>query len=177
LGLKVQHALRAFTAADRKTIKLAAQNYPETTFYDVDELLTTLGIGEALITLLNEKGIPTPLVHSMMLPPRSRMDVLTSDEIDAIVSDSKLVKKYNKEIDSESAYEILTEKIKKLAAIKEKEEEEKEEAKAASSGRKEKTFFDNPIVKAAGRTAATILTRSLLGALGLGTRSKSKSIF
>ena len=177
LGLKVQHALRAFTAADRKTIKLAAQNYPETTFYYVDELLTTLGIGEALITLLNEKGIPTPLVHSMMLPPRSRMDVLTSDEIDAIVSDSKLVKKYNKEIDSESAYEILTEKIKKLAAIKEKEEEEKEEAKASSSGRKEKTFFDNPIVKAAGRTAATILTRSLLGALGLGTRSKSKSIF
>jgi DNA helicase HerA-like ATPase len=177
LGLKVQHALRAFTAADRKTIKLAAQNYPETTFYDVDELLTTLGIGEALITLLNEKGIPTPLVHSMMLPPRSRMDVLTPDEIDTIVTESKLVKKYNKEIDSESAYEILTEKIKKLAAIKEKEAEEKEEAKAASSGKKEKTFFDNPIVKAAGRTAVTILTRSLLGALGLGTRSKSKSIF
>jgi len=177
LGLKVQHALRAFTAADRKTIKLAAQNYPETTFYDVDELLTTLGIGEALITLLNEKGIPTPLVHTMLLPPRSRMDVLTTGEIDAIVADSKLVKKYNKEIDSESAYEILTEKIKKLTAIKEKEAEEKEEAKAASSSKKEKTIFDNPLVKAAGRTAVTILTRSLLGALGLGTRSKSKSIF
>lgn len=178
LGFKVQHALRAFTAADRKTIKLAAQNYPETTFYDVDELLTTLGIGEALVTLLNEKGIPTPLVHTMMLPPRSRMDVLTTEEMDEIVADSKLVKKYNREIDSESAFEILTEKIKKAAAIKEKEEQEKlEEKEATVKSKQEKGFFDNPIVKAAGRTAVTILTRSLLGALGLGARSKSKSIF
>ncbi|MBO9573177.1 MAG: DUF853 family protein, partial [Chitinophagaceae bacterium] len=66
LGLKVQHALRAFTAADRKTIKQASENYPETTFYDVDELMTQLGTGEAFITLLNEKGIPTPLVHTML---------------------------------------------------------------------------------------------------------------
>jgi hypothetical protein len=178
LGFKVQHALRAFTAADRKTIKLAAQNYPETTFYDVDELLTTLGIGEALVTLLNEKGIPTPLVHTMMLPPRSRMDVLTTEEMDNLVADSKLVKKYNREIDSESAFEILTEKIKKASAIKEKEEQEKlEEKEATVKSKQEKGFFDNPIVKAAGRTAVTILTRSLLGALGLGARSKSKRIF
>ena len=77
LGLKVQHALRAFTAADRKTIKQAAENYPETEFYDVDELLTQLGIGEAFVTILNEKGIPTPLVHTMLVPPQSRMDILS----------------------------------------------------------------------------------------------------
>ncbi len=58
LGLKVQHALRAFTAADRKTIRQAAQNYPETEFYKTEDLLTQLGIGEALVTMLNEKGIP-----------------------------------------------------------------------------------------------------------------------
>jgi DNA helicase HerA-like ATPase len=63
LGLKIQHALRAFTAADRKTIKQAAENFPETEFYKTDDLLTQLGIGEALVTFLNEKGIPTPLVH------------------------------------------------------------------------------------------------------------------
>src|SRR6476620_2799070 len=77
LGLKVQHALRAFTAADRKSIKQAAENYPETEFYDVDEKITQLGIGEAFVTMLNEKGITTPLVHVMMDPPKSRMDVLS----------------------------------------------------------------------------------------------------
>src|SRR5690606_6101449 len=62
LGLKVQHALRAFTAADRKAIRQTADNYPETSFYKTEDLLTRLGIGEALVTSLNEKGIPTPLV-------------------------------------------------------------------------------------------------------------------
>src|SRR5688572_329419 len=100
LGLKVQHALRAFTAADRKTIKLAADNYPETEFYKTDELLTQLGIGEALVTTLNEKGIPTPLVHTMLVPPRSRMDVLSDSEIDTLVSQSKLAKKYAEVADS-----------------------------------------------------------------------------
>src|SRR6476619_5483093 len=108
LGLKVQHALRAFTAADRKTIKQTAENYPETEFYKTEDLITQLGIGEDLITMLNEKGIPTPLVHTMLFPPRSRMDILNESEIDNIVAHSKLVAKYNQAIDSVSAYEILT---------------------------------------------------------------------
>ena len=88
LGLKVQHALRAFTAADRKTIKQTAENYPETGFYDVDQLLTQVGIGEALVTMLNEKGIPTPLVHAMLLAPHSSMDVLTYGEVQKLVMTS-----------------------------------------------------------------------------------------
>ena len=68
LGLKVQHALRAFTAADRSSIKQAADNYPETEYYKTEDLITQLGIGEAFVTILNEKGIPTPLVHCMMAP-------------------------------------------------------------------------------------------------------------
>ncbi|RMF03168.1 MAG: DUF853 family protein, partial [Bacteroidetes bacterium] len=95
LGMKIQHALRAFTAKDRKAIKLAAQNYPLTDFYDVEQLLTELGIGEALVTALNEKGIPTELAHTMLRAPESRMDVLTPKEIEAIVQASPLVKKYN----------------------------------------------------------------------------------
>src|SRR6185503_3054422 len=86
LGLKVQHALRAFTSADRKTIKQTAENYPETGFYKTEDLITQLGIGEALVTMLNEKGIPTPLVHCMISPPKSRMDILTEAEIDAIIT-------------------------------------------------------------------------------------------
>ncbi|HEU4469730.1 MAG TPA: helicase HerA-like domain-containing protein [Flavisolibacter sp.] len=175
LGLKVQHALRAFTAADRKSIKQAAENYPETGFYEVDELLTQLGIGEALVTMLNEKGIPTPLVHAMLAPPRSRMDVLTEEEAAAITARSKIAAKYNESIDSESAYEILNRKLDAAAQQAEEEVEEKKTVKKE----KETSVFDNPIVRSAGRTAATIITRSLLGVLGLGgsTRRRKKSGF
>ncbi len=171
LGMKVQHALRAFTAADRKTIKQAAENYPETTFYKTEDLITQLGIGEALITILNEKGIPTPLVQTMLVPPRSRMDVLTDGEIDNIVSHSKIAAKYNQVIDSQSAFEILTAKLDEAARKSGEEQTDKRPAK------KEESFFDNPLVRQAGRTAASVITRSLLGVLGLGGRSSRKSLF
>lgn len=111
LGLKIQHALRAFTANDRQAIKQSADNYPTSEYYKTDEVLTSLGIGEALVTALNEKGIPTPLVATMMRAPMSRMDVLTDTEIQEINSKSKLVKKYSEVLDRESAYEMLTKKI------------------------------------------------------------------
>mgnify|MGYP002619317963 FL=1 len=175
LGLKVQHALRAFTAADRKTIKLAADNYPETKFYKTDELLTQLGIGEALVTTLNEKGIPTPLVHTMLVAPRSRMDVLTPSEIDGIVARSKLVKKYEQTADSQSAYEILNAKLEEAAA---KTAEAEEKKKPGGSRRQEKStvekVLDNSVTRQIGRTAANIITRSLLGALGLGGKTTKK---
>lgn len=170
LGLKVQHALRAFTAADRKTIKQAAENFPVTSFYKTDELLTQMGIGEALITLLNEKGIPTPLVHTLLAPPRSRMDILQEAEINNILQTSKLEKKYCEVVDSQSAYEILTDKLTEAAEKK----NEKEEKTEKHTSKEEKGFFDNPTVKQVGRTAASIITRSLLGALGLGGRSSKK---
>jgi uncharacterized protein len=172
LGMKVQHALRAFTAADRKAIKQAAENYPETAYYDVDELITELGTGEAFVTLLNEKGIPTPLVHTMLVPPSSRMDILTESELQQLEQRSSLVKKYNRQIDSESAYEILTAKLKNAA-----EQEPKPAVKQAKKPAKEESIFDNTVVRQATRTATNIITRSLLGALGLTGRSKKKSLF
>ncbi len=178
LGMKIQHALRAFTAADRKVIRQTAENYPETSFYKTDELITQMGIGEALVTTLNEKGIPTPLVHTMLAPPESRMDILTEQEIDTIVRESKLAAKYNTIIDSESAYEILSAKLEQAAKSTSKQAEEKREEKEKKSGKKEESFFDNPLVKSAGRTAANMITRSLLGALGMGGRSRgTKSWF
>ena len=179
LGLKVQHALRAFTAADRKVIKQTAQNYPETEFYKTEDLITQLGIGEALVTMLNEKGIPTPLAHVMLCAPRSRMDVLTDAEIDSIAGKSKLVAKYNKAIDSESAHEILTAKLEEAA-----ENSAREEKATGKKAKEEKSTLekvaDNTIVKSMVRTAGNTIVRSLLGALGLGGRSrstKSKSWF
>jgi hypothetical protein len=176
LGLKVQHALRAFTAADRKVIKQTAENYPETSFYKTDDLITQMGIGEAMVTMLNEKGIPTPLVHVMLAPPRSRMDILTPEEINIIVVESKLAAKYNNVVDSESAYEILTAKLNEAAERTSQQQQEEAPKQSRRGAKKEESFFDNPIVKSAERTAANIITRSLLGALGLGGRtSKSRS--
>lgn len=168
LGLKIQHALRAFTAADRKTIKQAAENYPESEYYAVNELITQLGIGEALVTLLNEKGIPTPLVHTMLGSPRSRMDILSDIEIDALTQRSKLVKKYEQTIDNESAYEILTAK---LQEAEEKTAEEKQKKSSKPEPSVIEKVLDNPVSRQVQRTAASIITRSLLGALGLGGRS------
>jgi DNA helicase HerA-like ATPase len=176
LGMKVQHALRAFTAADRKVIKQTAENYPESTFYKTDELLTQVGIGEALITMLNEKGIPTPLVHVMLAPPRSRMDVLTDGEVDALVAGSKISKKYSQAIDGESAYEILKAKMEEAAEKSQQEATQKQKAKTEKEEPSMvEQVLDNSVVKSALRTAANTLTRSLLGALGVGGRSRKKT--
>lgn len=111
LGLKVQHALRAFTANDRQAIKQTADNYPSSDYYKTDEVLTSLGIGEAFVTALSEKGTPTPLAATMLRAPESRMDILTTEEIATINSRSKLVKKYAENIDRESAFELLAKRI------------------------------------------------------------------
>ncbi len=170
LGLKVQHALRAFTANDRKTIKEAANNYPETVYYKTEEVLTSMGIGEALVTCLNEKGIPTPLAVCYMCPPRSRMDSLSDSEIDTLVANSKISKKYNQIIDRESAYEMLNKKIDAVASSDKTEEK--------PSGKVEKTTLDtilsSSVTRQIGRTAANIITRSLLGALGISSTTSRK---
>ena len=183
LGMKVQHALRAFTANDRKAIKQTAENYPLSDFYKTDELLTQVGIGEALVTLLNEKGIPTPLVHVMLNPPQSRMDVLTAAEVENLVAQSKLTKKYGTPLDSQSAHEIITAKLQEAAA-KTQQAEAAKTTPTRGAAKPEPTMveqvLDNSIVKSALRTAANAITRSLLGALGLGGRSSTtrrKSLF
>ena len=94
LGLKIQHALRAFTPKDRKAVKMMAQNFPETKFYNVEEDLTSLGIGEAFVTLLREDGTPSPLVKSLMAPPLSRMGVLDGKELTKTINASPLKSKY-----------------------------------------------------------------------------------
>ncbi len=178
LGLKVQHALRAFTAKDRKNIKLAAQNFPDSPYYDVADLLTQMGIGEALVTALNKKGIPTPLVHTLLRAPQSRMDVLTEEEIDAIVSKSKLVRKYAEPDDRKSAYEILEKKINEAASEEHQKELEKQKKKAKKSSKKEKSWlesvYNSTTTRQIGRTVARELTRGILGVLGIRTTRRRR---
>ncbi len=165
LGLKIQHALRAFTAKDRKAIKLTAQNYPDTDFYDTAEVLTSLGIGEALVSALDEKGRPTPLAATMMRAPMSRMDVLTPTELQTLLDESKLVLKYNDTIDRESAYEMLNKKIEKAELVKAKEdakEAKEKERKTTSRSTTRRSTRQNPIVKVL--TSATFI-RSVFGIL------------
>ncbi len=157
LGLKVQHALRAFTAKDRKAIKLAAQNYPDSEYYNTEDILTSLGIGEALISALDEKGRPTPLAATMLRAPMSRMDILTDEELQTVIKNSNLVKKYNDSIDRESAYEMLNAKIEKAEAAAEKE---KTTARRTSS--RSRSTRQNPVVKVL--TSATFI-RGMLGVL------------
>lgn len=175
LGLKVQHALRAFTEKDRKAIKKTAENYPISDFYKTDELLTSLGIGQALVTALNEKGIPTPLAAVHLRAPSSRIGILTTEELIENVNASELATKYNETIDRESAYEILTGKITSAQEAEEKEVNEKPRSKQ----KEEKTVFEkaseNTMVRQIGRTVMKEVARGLLGVLGLGGSSKKKN--
>ena len=154
LGLKIQHALRAFTANDRKAIKQTADNYPSSEFYDTSEVLTSLGIGEALVTALSEKGIPTPLVATMLRAPMSRMDVLTESEIQDINNQSKLVKKYSELIDRESAYELLNKKITEIEKEVEKEAQKAEEEKPV----KKETSRGPSTAEVVGKSVLKVLT-------------------
>lgn len=182
LGLKVQHALRAFTEKDRKAIKKASENYPLSEYYKTDQLLTALGIGEALVTALNEKGIPTPLAHVVMRSPESRMDVLSAEETNAVIASSKIASRYNQDIDRESAYEILTKRLQEHAASVSAETSPKVSSKTTKTTQKEEKsviekMSKNTMVRQLGNTVLREVTRGLFGVLGLKSTSKKKSSF
>ncbi len=169
LGLKVQHALRGFTAKDKKEITKAVENYPTTVFYDAANLIQNLGIGEAFVTALNEKGIPTPLVQTFLISPESRMDILTEQEVNDLTSNSALVAKYEETLNKESAFEILNARMSqavKTATPMRKTKHVKEEP----------GMFEQVLESRAGKTFTTTLMRegakALLGMLGLGGRRR-----
>ncbi|WP_233861881.1 helicase HerA-like domain-containing protein [Tenacibaculum piscium] len=162
LGMKIQHALRAFTAKDRKAIKLASENYPDSEYYDTKEVLTQLGIGEALVSVLNEKGIPTPLARTMLRAPMSRMGVLTDAEIKAVLNKSALIKKYNNTVDRESAYELLNQKIDVINTQKNTEADQQETKKISQKATTRTSTRQNPLIKVL--TSATFI-RSVFGIL------------
>jgi DNA helicase HerA-like ATPase len=172
LGLKIQHALRAFTAKDRQSIKQTADNYPSSDYYNTTEVLTSLGIGEALVTALNEKGIPTPLVATMIRAPMSRMDVLTESEIQEINSKSRLVKKYSEVIDRESAYEMLNKKIADIDVETAKIEQQKQEQKAT----KTKASQEKNTTDEIGKSVLKVLTSAtfIRGAFGILSKMMKK---
>lgn len=167
LGLKIQHALRGFTAKDRKEISKAVENYPITEFYDAKELIQNLGIGEAFVTALDEKGIPTPLVHSFLISPESRMDVLNDDEITELTNRSALVAKYEQTVNKESAYEMLASRMEHTV-------QNAAPAQKTKAIKEEPGVFENILHSRAGKTFTSTLAREgakfVLGMLGLTRR-------
>jgi len=111
LGNRIQHALRAFTPADADALRKTVRTYPMTAHYDLEETLTSLGIGEAVVTVLTPKGVPTPVAWTRLVPPDSLMAALDPEVLAALVNASPLGVKYFMAPDRESAHEILTAKI------------------------------------------------------------------
>ncbi len=105
LGNRIQHALRAFTPDDEKALRATVRTYPKSDVYDLEQLLTQLGTGEAAVTILSESGVPTPVVHTRMRPPLSRMG--PADDVDGAAKASPLFAKYGTRVDSQSARELL----------------------------------------------------------------------
>lgn len=165
LGNRFQHVLRAFTPNDAKALKETVNTYPKSDYYQIDKTLTSMGIGQALITVLNEKGIPTEVVSTHLTPPRAVMGPLTESEFNAHLDASEVFDKYNKSINRESAYEILTQKMEQREEEKEEERQAKEEKKTTTGGRKEKSVVEQVLTSSTARTIGKELVRGLFGML------------
>jgi len=111
LGARIQHAQRAFTPEDQTALAKTVRTYPNTEHYDMEEALTSLGTGEAIVTVLSERGAPTPVAWSRMRAPRSLMAAIGTDAVTAAARGSVLHPKYGRTVDRESAYEKLTARI------------------------------------------------------------------
>ena len=168
LGLKIQHALRAFTAKDRKDMKLIAQNFPSSNYYKVEDLLTSLRTGEALVCSLDGKGQPTPLVQCLIRAPESRMGTITAKEIASIVASSALLPKYGTRVKTDSAQQKLavknTESNTKNALIKQTKNNNTNEPSLVT------TLSKNTLFRQIARQTMTQITRAIMTALRIKRR-------
>ncbi|MBU3062600.1 DUF853 domain-containing protein [Nocardia sp. NEAU-G5] len=168
LGARIQHALRAFTPDDQKALSKTVRTYPKTATYDLEKALISLGIGEAVVTVLSEQGAPTPVAWARLRPPRSLMDTIGDDAIRSRAQSSTLFATYGRTIDRESAYEILTAKVE--AAQPESDSPPTVRPAPAEKSAAER-IMDNPAVKNFIRSAATVAGREISRSL-FGTRKR-----
>jgi len=198
LGNRVQHALRAFTPKDQKAVRAAAQTFRANPKLKVEEVITELGVGEALISFLDEKGTPGVVERAWIVPPGSYIGAITPDQRKQVIGTSLVAGHYEKVIDRESAYELLKgragkatvesgasvsqaeekKKAKEEAAAakaeeKRKAKEEREAAKAAAASAKQTQLVINSVVRATGSTLGRELVRGVMGSL-LGSGSKKR---
>jgi DNA helicase HerA-like ATPase len=190
LGNRVQHALRAFTPDDEKALRSAARTFPRTPFYEIETTLTSLGIGEALVTVLSESGAPTPPFVTRIAPPASRMGPLTKDELQPLLN-TEQVRFYATPIDRTSAHEILSQRFEppapRPAPTPEPEDDgiqtdEYGQAPRPRASRRseprepqhEDSGWNDILGSPVARTIATEVTRGLMGAL-LGRKPRRRT--
>jgi DNA helicase HerA-like ATPase len=162
LGHRIQHALRAFTPDDEKALRAAARTFPVTDFYDIEETLTTVGIGEALVSVLSPSGVPTPPFATRLVPPGSRMGPLSEPEL-ARSSDTPQARRYAQSFDRESAHEQLTPDAESTSP--ERASEPPSPARRHDHIVEPPSTLDRILKSPLARTVASEVTRGLMGAL------------
>jgi uncharacterized protein len=193
LGNRFQHALRAYTPKEQEAVKVAAKSFRENPNVDTVKTITELGVGEVLISCLDEKGIPTMVDRAFVVPPFSQLGPITPDQRTALINNSLVAGVYEQEIDRESAYEILSAKAQDAAAEEAAAEQAKAEAKAQKEAEKaERAAARQPdsmmesIMKSAARSASSSvgrqignsIVRGVLGSIfGGGSKKKSSGWF
>lgn len=175
LGNRVHHVIRAFTPNDVKDLKDTIRTFPKSEFYDMEQQFTQLGIGQAFITVLNDKGIPTETVVTHLVPPASRMGPLSPAEYQQHLDESEMVKKYKDAVDPRSAFEILNERIQTIRKEQESTVSPDAPRPASRTARPEKSTFEqvmsSPVAKQVGRE----LVRGVFGMLfGSAPRRSSR---
>ncbi len=172
LGNRVQHALRAYTPKERKAVKVAAESFRENPALDTVTAITELGVGEALVSTLQDKGVPTPVQRTLIRPPASRMGPATDGERQAVIAGDINQKRYTEPMDPRSAHEVLTERI----AARQKQEQEAELAERSARAEKQSKgrtsrregageAFLKSVARAAGSSLGRKLFRGVLGSL------------
>jgi uncharacterized protein len=180
LGNRVQHALRAYTPRDQKAVKTAAETFVQNPEFNVAEIISSLGVGEALVSTLQEKGIPMPVEHTVICPPRCRMGAISTDERTAVIMRSPISGKYDNAVNRESAYEILNRRtIEREAAIpviKKSEPKKAPESKGMVGdllwGTNKRQGMVETFAKQAARSVGNEIIRGLLGGILGGSKRR-----
>ena len=166
LGNRVQHALRTFTPDDAKALRRTVSTFPDTDDYDLEELLTSLGIGEAAVTVLSERGTPTPVAATLLRAPRSVMGPAEAGVLERTVAVSPLTPRYGQPVDRDSAYERLAARLAAERPPEPASEQEPEARRPRASRRREPESADGMVGQVLGSSAFRAFTRSAASALG-----------
>jgi DNA helicase HerA-like ATPase len=174
LGLKVQHALRAFTPKDQKTIRAVADSFVTNVAFDTADVVTALGIGEALVSVMGDDGRPQPVRKTLIAPPEGRIGPLSPNERAAVLDRSPLCGRYDASVDRQSAYEILkqraetqrnaeTQRLKQI----EQEKHQRQAARRPPAGRRRQQSVSEAMIKSAARSIGSSIGRQIIrGVLG-----------
>lgn len=176
LGNRIQHALRAFTPRDRKAVKAAATTFRTNLALDTEQAITEMGVGEALVSVLEEDGVPSIVQRTLMCPPRSRIGPASEAEVNDVLRKSPLAGRYDNPIDRESAHEILVERAEKAAleaeqAAKLMAEEKQRQRMARGSGRQRQSVGEamaKSVARSIGSTLGRKIIRGILGSIFKG---------